>query len=225
MAASPPLTLVFDLDGTLVDTAPDLVAALNVALAAERCAAVTIADARAMIGAGARALLKRGLDARGVAVSPDTKHAIHIQNLDHYKAHIADESRPFPNVVAAIDGMRAAGHRLAVCTNKPEAYARLLLEALGLADRFGAIVGGDTLPVNKPDRAPLDRAIADCGGDLARAVMIGDSRTDLLTARAAGIPTVLVDFGYTDVPARDLGAEVVVSDFAEIPAAVARARG
>lgn len=222
MSALSPLTIVFDLDGTLVDTAPDLVAALNVALAAEACPPVSLAEARDMIGAGARALLQRGLTSRGFTVLPERFDALHRLFLDHYRVHIADQSRTFPNVVSVLDLFMRDGHKLAVCTNKPEAYARLLLQALKLDHCFGSVVGGDTLSVNKPNRAPLDAAIAGVGGDPGRAVMVGDSKTDLLTARAAGIPTVLVDFGYTDVPAAELGAEALVSDFADIPAEVAR---
>lgn len=216
-----PRTIVFDLDGTLVDTAPDLIGALNHALALQDCAPLPLAQARDMIGAGARALIERGLAAQGVVVSPERFQRLHRAFLDHYRANIAVDSRPFPNVETALDALAAGGHRLAVCTNKPEAFARLLLSALGMDRRFGAIVGGDTTAAPKPDPRPLATAIHGAGGAPGRAVMVGDSKTDLDTARALGVPAVLVDFGYTSIPARALGADAVISDFAALPAVVA----
>ncbi len=141
------------------------------------------------------------------------------QFLDHYGAHIADESRPFPNVPEILADLEGAGAILSVCTNKPTRLSFALLKALGLEHRFRSVVGGDTAPAPKPDAAHLLTAIEAAGGDPKRAIMIGDSATDVGAARAARVPVILVSFGYTDTPARDLGADAVIDDFAELPAA------
>ncbi len=209
-------TLVFDLDGTLVDTAPDLVSALNVALRLEDLHPLTPAAARNMIGNGTRVLLERGLEAHARTVSPERFEALHEALLAHYTAHIADESRPFESVEDTVQAFREAGARLAVCTNKQERLSTLLLRELNLLDAFSAVCGGDTLPVRKPDGRHLSGTIAHAGGSIERAVMVGDSINDLKVARAAGVPVILVDFGYTEIPAQDLGADAVISRFADL---------
>lgn len=206
-------TLALDLDGTLVDTAPDLMATLNVILTEEGLRPVGLAEAKGMIGAGARALLERGFAANRAERSAAEFDRLFERFLAHYSAHIADASRPYPGVVAAIDRLAGEGWRLAVCTNKLEGASRLLLEELGIADRFAAICGGDTFPVRKPDPRHLFSTIERAGGDPRRALMVGDSATDIETARAAGIPVIAVDFGYTTVPVRDLGPDRVISHF------------
>jgi phosphoglycolate phosphatase len=212
--------VVFDLDGTLVDTAPDLVATLNVIFARERLPSVAFESARKMVGGGARVMIERGLAAEGRAL-PDTEiDRLFREFIDYYAAHIADASRPFPGVEAALDTLAERGLRLAVCTNKLEWLSVRLLDRLGLSSRFAAICGADTFGVSKPDPAVLHATIARAGSDARAAVMVGDSRTDIATARAAGVPVVAVDFGYTETPVAALAPDRVISRFADLPAVV-----
>jgi phosphoglycolate phosphatase len=221
-------TIVFDLDGTLIDTAPDLVDTLNIILAREGLPAVAYEPARAMIGGGARGMIERALTAEGRnAFKPDVDR-LFAAFIDHYAAHIADRSRPFPQLEPTLDLLAAEGYRLAVCTNKLEWLAVRLLNALALAQRFAAICGQDTFAVQKPDPEMLRRTILRAGGSPERAVMIGDSGTDIRTARAANIPVVAVDFGYTDVPVATLAPDRIVSSYRHLPEAIyelAAARG
>jgi phosphoglycolate phosphatase len=206
-------TLVFDLDGTLADTAGDLIGALNFVLAGEKIAPVPVAAARSLLGAGGRTLIARGFRLSGREVAPEKLEALFVDFLARYNAHIADESRLFPGVEACLARCAAAGWRLAVCTNKMERSSRLLLGKLGVADRFAFVCGQDTFGVGKPDPRPLLETIRQAGGAPERAAMVGDSRTDVETARAAGTPVVLVDFGYSDVPVAELGPDRVISHF------------
>ena len=220
MPRSAPL-LVFDLDGTLCETADDLIATLNALLAREGAAPVSRAAARRMVGHGARALIRSGLAASGREVSSARLEEMFLDFLSHYSEHVADHSFLFPGVVAALDRFSAAGFRFAVCTNKIEAPSVKLLQLLGVASRFAAICGQDTFAVCKPHRDALLHTIARAGGDPARAIMVGDSRTDIDTARAAGIPVIAVDFGYTDVHVSQLGPDRVISHFDQLWGAVA----
>jgi phosphoglycolate phosphatase len=217
-----PPTLVFDLDGTLVDTATDLVATLNVILEREGFNPVAFGEARAMVGHGARLLIERGLAANGATLSKGTVDRLFDEYIDYYAAHIADTSRPFPGVVETLEACAADGWLLAVCTNKLEGLSRLLLDALGLSDSFAAICGADTFSARKPDPLALTETILRAGGDLTRAVMVGDSKTDIDTARAARIPVIAVDFGYTSVPVSELGPDVVISHFDQLRPALSR---
>ncbi len=217
----PPIA-VFDLDGTLADTAPDLIATLNVIMAREGLPAVPVAAARDIIGAGARAMVERGFEAAGLELTPRRSEELFRFFLAHYAEHLCEGSVLFPNVTGALDDLAARGYRLAVCTNKVELHARRLLDALGIADRFAAICGRDTFPYYKPDPRHLTMTIAQAEGDPARAIMVGDSRTDITTAKEAGIPVVAVPFGYTDVPVEELAPDVVIQDFADLGQAVAR---
>ena len=214
-------TIVFDLDGTLVDTAPDLIATLNAVLAREGYGAVAYEEARTMIGGGARHMLARALTQQGIAIAPGDLDRLFADFIRYYAAHIADHSRPFPGLEPALDLMAANGARFAVCTNKLEQLAVLLLERLGLAGRFAAICGQDTFGIPKPDPELLRRTIARAGGDAGNAVMIGDSAADVAIARAAGVPVIAVDFGYSDVPAPLLEADLVIGHFEQLPGAVA----
>jgi phosphoglycolate phosphatase len=214
------LTIVFDLDGTLIDTAPDLVDTLNVILSREGLAPVPYAKARTMIGGGARQMIEAGLTFEKRAFTVSEIDRLFGEFIAHYAAHIADRSRPFPGLAAALDRLAANGCIFAVCTNKLERLSRLLLDALGLSPRFAAICGQDTFGVHKPDPAMLLRTIAQAGGDAAQAIMVGDSANDIDTARAAGVPVIAVDFGYTEVPVAQLGADRVIGGFADLPAAV-----
>jgi phosphoglycolate phosphatase len=214
------LTVVFDLDGTLVDTAPDLVDTLNTVLAREGLPAIPYAHARTMVGGGARAMIQRGLEADGRLVSKGKLDQLFVDFIDHYSEHIADASRPFPGVETALNDLAAEGCTLAICTNKLETLSLLLLEALGLTPRFAAICGQDTFGVSKPDPEVFRRTVLQAGGDPRRAVMVGDSATDIRTARAAGVPVVAVDFGYTDIPIAELRPDRVISHYSELTAAL-----
>ena len=218
-------TLAVDLDGTLVDTAPDLMAALNIVLKQEGFPPVRMEEANSMIGAGARALVERGLAAVGADLPLAEVDRIFANFFDHYTAHIADESRPFPGAVEAIDRFRAAGWKTAVCTNKLEGLSRQLLSELGILDRFDAVGGGDSFGVKKPDPEHLRQTIAAAGGNPAIAIMVGDSETDIATGKAAGIPVVAVDFGYTPEPVSTFAPDRVISHFDELFDAVAALEG
>jgi phosphoglycolate phosphatase len=218
LAGSP--LVVFDLDGTLVDTAPDLVATLNVILAREGLPPVDYEPARNMVGGGARVMLERGLAAAGRNLPATAIDALTRDFIDHYAAHLADTSRPFPGVEAALDTLAEHGYRLAVCTNKLEWLSLRLLDALGLSKRFSAICGADTFGISKPDPEILRRTVARAGAAGSRAVMVGDSLMDIATARAAGIPVIAVDFGYTDTPVAVLAPDCVISRFADLPEVV-----
>lgn len=212
--------IVFDLDGTLVDTAPDLIDTLNVILARHDVPAIGFDDARAMIGAGVKPLLQRALTSHGIHLPADTIDVLYDEYLQLYAAHIADRSRPFPGLEQALDALAAEGCRFAVCTNKLEWLSVRLLDALGLAERFSAICGQDTFSMRKPDPEMLRLTIMRAGGSLRQAVMVGDSMTDVVTARSAAVPVVAVDFGYTETPPAQLGADRLISHFDALPAAV-----
>jgi phosphoglycolate phosphatase len=213
-------TIVFDLDGTLVDTAPDLISALNFVLDREGLAPVPLHSARNMIGAGARKLIERGLELEGRSMSADEVSRLTSDFIDYYAAHIADASRPFEGLESALDDLSARGYRFAVCTNKLEWLSKLLLDQLGLSARFSAICGADTFGVSKPDPAILKQTIARAGGELSSAIMVGDAGPDIGVARRAGIPVIGVEFGYTEVPIADLKPDRLIKHMRELPAAV-----
>ena len=216
----PPPIVVFDLDGTLVDTAPDLIHALNAILGAESIPAIPFETARPMIGAGVRPLLEQALAERGQFPGEAAMDALFARYIQRYQDHIADQSRPYPGLVGALDRLGAHGFTLAVCTNKYEGLSLRLLDALGLTSRFAAICGQDTFPMKKPDPESLRLTIARAGGDATRAVMVGDSETDVSVARAAGIPVIGVDFGYTRIPMADLLPDRLIGHFDALPQAV-----
>lgn len=215
-------TLVFDLDGTLVDTAPDLVGALNEVLEIEGLPPLPLASARHMVGHGARALLIRGFEAAGAPWRAERDQELNARFIEVYLARIARESRPFPDAEAVLDRFAAQGASLAVCTNKRTDLSLALLEAVGLADRFAVVTGADYRGPRKPDAAHLQAAIEGAGGDPSRAVMVGDSETDVGTARAAGVPSVVFTFGYCATPVSELGADAVLDRWSDLPAAVSR---
>lgn len=219
MPALPFDVVVFDLDGTLVDSAPDLTAALNHALAQLGRPPVPAAAVRHMVGHGARALLRRGLAATGAADEALVEQGFPIF-LDHYAAHIADGTRPYAGVEDALDRLHAAGATLAVCTNKLEGLTRSLMDTLGWRGRFAAVVGGDTLPQRKPDAAPVLEAVRRAGG--GRAAFVGDSVSDTEASRNAGIPCVAVSFGFSDRPVAELGAAAVIDHFDQLIPALER---
>jgi phosphoglycolate phosphatase len=218
-------TIVFDLDGTLIETAPDLVGTLNVLLEREGLAPLPLAQARNMIGQGAKALIARGF-AAAQAPLPEPKLAALFEDfITHYLAHIADESRPFPGLIGALDALEGDGAQFAICTNKRTDLSIALMDTLGLSQRFRANVGGDGAAAQKPDPRHLLTTIERAGGDPGRAVMVGDSASDAGAARAADVPLVLVSFGYTDTPARELGADILIDHFDQLPDACRRLLG
>ncbi|WP_050386162.1 HAD hydrolase-like protein [Bradyrhizobium pachyrhizi] len=221
MSASSPPIVVFDLDGTLVDTAPDLIGALNHVLDREGLRPVPLAAARNMIGAGARKLLERGLEVEGRAVSVGDLDRLTADFVDYYAEHIADGSRPFDGLEAALDRLEAKGHRFAVCTNKLEWLSKLLLDRLGLTKRFAAICGADTFGIAKPDPTFLRETVARAGQPAAGAIMVGDAGPDVGVARRAQVPVIGVDFGYTDVPMTELKPDRLISHMRDLPDAVA----
>src|SRR5450755_436276 len=212
--------VVFDLDGTLVDTAPDLINALNHVLEREGMPPVPLDSARNMIGAGARRLIERGLELEGRFASVDDITRLTGDFIDYYAAHIADVSRPFEGLESALDDLQAQGYRFAVCTNKLEWLSKLLLDQLGLSSRFSAICGADTFGISKPDPGILQQTIARAGGQLSQAIMVGDAGPDIGVARRAGVPVIGVEFGYTDVPIADLKPDRLIGHMRDLPAAV-----
>jgi phosphoglycolate phosphatase len=215
-------TVVFDLDGTLVDTAPDLISALNHVLDREGLPPVPLHAARNMIGAGARRLIERGLEVDGRAVALEDLNRLTNDFIDHYAAHIADASRPFEGLEAALDELAARGCRLAVCTNKLEWLSKLLMDRLGLSARFAAICGADTFGIAKPDPAILRQTVARAGGEMSSTVMVGDAGPDIGVARRAGVPVIGVEFGYTEVPIAELKPDLLIGHMNQLPAAVER---
>ena len=215
------LTIVFDLDGTLIDTAPDLIDTLNFTLSRHGLPTVPYEEARPLIGGGARGMIEKALLLEGRSAATADVDALYAPFVAHYAEHIADRSQPFPGLEPALDEMARAGHRLAVCTNKLEWLSRRLLDAMQLTGRFAAICGQDTFAVQKPDPRIFRSTVLQAGGEPHRAIMVGDSITDIRTARAANVPVVAVDFGYTDVPVATLGPDRVISSFVELGAAVA----
>lgn len=214
--------IVFDLDGTLVDTAPDLMASLNHTLETASLEIVSEASFRQFVGHGGRVMIERAFAAQSKELASTELDRLLKVFLDHYTAHIPGKSQPFPGVPETIARFEAEGYLLAICTNKYEANSHSLIEALGLSGHFSANCGQDTFSFRKPDPRHLTETILKAGGDPRNAIMVGDSRTDIDTAKAAGIPVIAVDFGYTDRHVREFDPSVIVSHFDEITVDMAR---
>jgi phosphoglycolate phosphatase len=214
--------VVFDLDGTLVDTAPDLCGALNWVLERAGLPPVAVDDVRHMVGEGARNLIKRGLAAHGPAPTANEveDHVVHF--LDHYRRNLSAHSAPFPGVDDTLKALSDVGIQFAICTNKPEEMALQLMSDIGLRHRFPVILGGDSLPVRKPDPEHLISTVARMGGLLKDTVFVGDSHVDVTAARGAGVPVIAVSFGYSPVEANLLGADAVIDSFPELIPALDR---
>ena len=213
-------TVVFDLDGTLVDTLPDIETAANAALAAAGRRALTRQELRELIGSGGRVLMANAFRATGEPGSEARIDAAFAAYIAAYEVAPVAASALFPGVRAALEGLAGRGARLAVCTNKPGHLARIVLQTFGLAGFFAAVVAGDTLPVRKPRPEPLLEAVARAGGALRPAVMVGDSPIDADAARAARIPFIAVSFGYCPMPASALGADAVIDSFDALAGAI-----
>ncbi len=207
-----PRTLLLDLDGTLVDSVPDLRAALNHLMQSRGMSGFSYTETAAMVGDGVAALVARAFAARGTAQDD----AALDDFLRDYGAHAAEQTRAYPGVGQTLDALLAAGWRLAVCTNKPVALARALLAALGLAEKFAAIGGGDSFPVRKPDPAHLLATLAAAGGEPRRAVMAGDHANDIAAAHGAGLPCIFAAWGYGP-PAMAAGASAIAERFDQLP--------
>ena len=212
-------TLIFDLDGTLADTAPDLLGATNAVLAARGRPRLDLDHLRHMVGFGAVALITQAMEASGAPVNEGDMPALIDIFLDHYRHHIADGTRLFPDVTETLAALKNRGARLGVLTNKPQVLTDLLLPRLGLQEMFAAVYGAGRKPYTKPDPRIFQDVVAEVGAQRP-AVMIGDSITDLNTARAAGVPCILMSYGFTPVPAAELGADVVLDSFAQLPEAL-----
>ncbi len=217
-----PPVVVFDLDGTLVDTADDLAAAMNHCLALKGCPPLSTADVRPLIGHGARALLAQGLAAAGVADDALIEQLM-PEFLRFYGSNIAVHSKPYARVIETLDVLTSHGCALGVCTNKPEGLSLTLLGALDLMKYFGAVLGSDTLAVRKPDPEHLFATISRLSGLPQHTVMVGDSNVDIATAHAAKIPVVGVTFGFTTIPMAELNPTVMIDHYRDMLPALARA--
>lgn len=213
-------TLVFDLDGTLVDSLPDLAAATNHALSDLSLPVVPAETLRKTVGFGARRMIVEGLAQTGVRLPEPEVDRLLARFLDYYEPNIARETRPYEGAVAALEGFREAGARLAICTNKRLGLTQHLLQELGIDGLFAAVAGRDSFPVYKPHPDHVRGAIRMAGGDVGNAVMIGDTAIDISAARAAGIPVVGCTFGYSDEPIETLEPDAVISHYSELDAAI-----
>lgn len=215
--------IVFDLDGTLVDTLPDIHEALNRALAEARLATIDEAACRNMIGGGARNLIEQAFTVIGETPDETRIDELFERFLDLYRDEPAIRSKPFPGVIDALEVLQGRGLALGICTNKPQDLSELVLDGLNMGRFFGdVVIGGDTLPIRKPDAGHLLEVIQRLGHVPADAVMVGDSATDVGAARNAGVPVIVVDFGYTDRPAAELGADALISHFDALQDAMTR---
>jgi len=208
--------VIFDLDGTLVDTAPDLLATLNVLLGDLGRRPLTLPEIKTAIGNGAKAMLRNGAKLTGDPLSEDQIETLFHKYIAYYSAHIADRSAPFPGAIEVLKACQEKGVKLAICTNKLDALSHEVLAALHLARYFDAVIGSDTLEVQKPDPKTVLEILQRTGASPEKTLFVGDSRTDLETARAAGVAVVLVDYGYTATPARELTPDAIISDLREI---------
>jgi len=211
-----PALIVFDLDGTLLDTHTDLVESLNHTIAALGLEPVSYDDLTHLVGHGARVMIERACRLRGHPLESDALPPLVERFVAHYAANMPGRTEPYPGLVAAMDRLQSAGYRLAVCTNKMESLALALLDKLDLTGYFAAVTGGDSFAVRKPDARHLTGTIDRAGGDIARTVMIGDSINDIAVARNAGVPSIAVPFGYSDVPVSNLDPDMIITHYDEL---------
>ncbi len=216
-----PRILAWDLDGTLIDSAPDIATAVNRVLAENGCTTFALHEVRTMIGGGVPRLIARAL-ARGGGHGPrPDPEGLAARFVALYSEHATRETRLFEGAAAVLDTLAEAGYRHALCTNKPAAVSRQILAHFDILDRFDALVGGDTTPYKKPHPAPLEACLEQTGAGPDDAVMIGDSPADFELARTAGVPVILVTFGYSQVPVAALGADALVERLELVPEALA----
>ena len=215
-------TIVFDLDGTLVDSAPDLVRALNATLDLEGLPHTKLEHVRRMVGRGARAMIERAAEFHGVTFGPERLYQLWAAFIEIYRADIATDSRPYPGILEALGQLANMGAKLSVCTNKRTELSNQLLDALDLSKWFSAVVGADAVTEKKPHPEHYRAAVERAGGAVRRSVMIGDTSIDVGAARAAGAPVIIVSFGYCDADADKLGADVVLDRYSELTPACRR---
>ena len=213
-------TLIFDLDGTLAHTAPDLIATLNRVSRPYDLSPVDFSVVGQIVGHGAKAMLQRVFELNGKVADPDTLSSLFDDFIKDYSDNLATESHLFDGLEELLPRLTAEGYALCVCTNKMESMARQLLEHLGHLHHFSSVTGGDTFSFRKPDPRHLARTVELAGGEIDKAIMIGDSITDIKAAQNAGIPSIAVTFGYSDVPVEELGATQIISDYQELNAAL-----
>ena len=214
--------IIFDLDGTLVASHLDLIPALNAATATVDLPPVPMEAVGQIVGQGAKAMLAKAFDYHATAIPGGMADILFDKFLEHYEDHIADKTEFFPNCLEALDELASDGFELAICTNKLESLAKKLLHDLGETERFAAIVGGDTYPVKKPNPAHMTNLAEGLGHKAEQCIMVGDSINDIAAAQAASIASIAVTFGYSDRPVADLGADIMIDDFAQLVGAVNR---
>jgi phosphoglycolate phosphatase len=207
-------SIAFDLDGTLVDTAPDLVRALNHVVQPTGMAPVALADVRAMVGRGSRALIERAHAREHRILDAAQTDDLVAAFIESYRSGIADHSQLFPDVKATLDVLKNAGANLSICTNKPSELSELLVETLELTAYFDRIIGPERTTAKKPAAAHVECAL---GSGHTQAAMIGDSAPDVDAARAAGVPSIILSYGYSEKPVSSLGADRVLHAFKDIP--------
>ncbi|WP_421849507.1 phosphoglycolate phosphatase [Oricola sp.] len=215
-----PEALLFDLDGTLVDSVPDLTSAINMVLSEAGHAPLAVDQVRAMIGNGIAKLVERAFAARAVALQGADLAVMTDRMMAVYGGALVDKTVPMPGAAEILRAYAAVGVRIAVVTNKPEAFSREILAALGLAESVGAVVGGDTGPARKPAPGMLAHALQQLGVSAPRAAMVGDSPADIDAARAVPMASIAMRGGYTSIPADDLGADAVIDTLADLPQAI-----
>lgn len=216
-----PAAVVFDLDGTLIDSLPDVIAALNRLLEEEGRRPVTIDEGRHLIGEGAAPLVSRALAATGSQATDKDLAALVERYLVLYRAVPVEFTTVYPGVVEVLDGLRDANVAMGVCTNKPDGMSRIVLAALGLDSHFASVIGGDVLPVKKPDAGHVFAVLEEMGAAVGTTIFVGDSPTDMSAARNAGLPSVAVSYGYSGVPAAELDADMLIDRFSALPDALA----
>jgi phosphoglycolate phosphatase len=218
-------TYIFDLDGTLVDTAPDLLDALNALMVRERRRTFARKEIDHMVGRGAEVLIEEAFRRSGAPMAPSRIEGLLADYLVEYHARLAAKSRPYPGVVETLEALQAQGAPMGVLTNKPREMTEELLPSLRLSRFFGAVYGAGKRPYIKPDPRLFAEILAELGGSKKSAVMVGDSVTDVKTARNAGVPVILLSYGYTPEPAATLRADAVLDRFSDVPAAAAMLLG
>ncbi|GHC75893.1 phosphoglycolate phosphatase [Limoniibacter endophyticus] len=209
-------TAVFDLDGTLIHTAPDLLDSLNHCLEAAGMQTASTSEFTRFVGMGVKVMLERAFEAQQKRATPEQFQAMFDQFIGHYSGNMPGKSQPYPGILDALDRLDEAGFDLAICTNKTEALATQLIAGLDLTRRFKILTGGDTFPFRKPDPRHIIETVRKIGNDPERAIMVGDSRADINAAKAAGIPVIAVDFGYTDLHVREFDPSVIISHYNEL---------
>ncbi len=214
------MSLIFDLDGTLFDTAPGLMQTMNELLARRDCGPLGLDDIKARLSFGARAIMKSALEQSGLKVDADALEELFREFITHYSAIMAAMSAPYPGLIKALEQFEDDGFLMGVCTNRFEKSASALIGALGVEKHFKTVIGQDSIGIAKPDPAPVFETLDRMGGAVRQAIFIGDSEVDVAAARAAGLPVIAVSFGYAGVPARELGADMVIDHFDELEEAV-----